>query len=138
MGNEADKAQLRVADGQRRMATRDMLLTLHRQRKTEFIESLGADVSFVSMGAKDRDRIEKGTGYGTDQFDRTKYTVLSLVQCIEEPQLTEADLEQFANQDIRIIDELVLQVTLLNMVGGDPEEAKKALKKIQSSDSDSS
>jgi hypothetical protein len=137
-GNADQKAQLRVANEQRQMATRDMLLTLHRTRKVEFIETLGAHVAFVSMGASTRDRIEKECGVGTEEFDRTKYTTMALVECIEDPKLTEADLQALADQDLRIIDELVMQVTLLNVIGGDPEEAKKALQKIKNSDSDSS
>jgi hypothetical protein len=137
-GNPETEARLRVADAQRRMATRDMLLGLHRQRKVEFIESLGAEVALISMGARDRDRIEKLSGYGTDEFDRTKHVMMSLITCIEEPKLTEDDIEALAEQDIRIIDELIMHITLLNIVGGDPETAKKLLKKTSNSDSDSS
>jgi hypothetical protein len=137
-GNAETKAQLRVADEQRKMATRDMLLGLHRQRKVEMIESLGAHVAFVSMGASTRDRVEKECGLGTEYFDKTRYTAMSLVECIEDPQLTEKDIEALSEQDIRIIDELALHVTLINVVGGDPEEAKKAFRKIVNSDSDSS
>lgn len=137
-GNAQAKAQLHVADEQRKMATRDMMLNLHRHRKVEFIDSLGANVAFVSMGARARDRIEQEAGVGTEMFNRHTHIMLSLLECIEEPKLTEKDLEEFGDQDIRIIDELVLHVTLINTIGGDAEEAKKSLPTTPGSDSDSS
>jgi len=135
-GNEANKAQLRVA-GEQRRASREALLRPHTRFDEPFIQSLGASVKIKSMSFARREALQDLANVD-GEFDRVKFTVLSIIECLVEPQLTEEDVEALKLQDIAIIDELSLAITYINLPGGGAEEGKDNSRRTPNSASDSS
>jgi len=59
---------------------------------------------------------------------------LSIIESIVDPKLTREDLEALREQDATIIDEFVVYISTINMMGR-AENLKKESSPIQSSDS---
>lgn len=90
----------------------------------EYIDSLDGKVTLRSMSHGMREELRQKSGWGTPQFDEGKFTMLGIVYSVVDPELTEADVETLMKQDVRIIDELVGKISVLNMLGK-VEELKK-------------
>lgn len=130
-----DKAQLRVAEEQR-IASKESLLRPRTRRETVFIESLGEWIKIRSMAFHTREKIKTDCMDGF-QVDEEKFTTMSILACVEEPELTVKDIAALKQQDISVIDELSTEITRINTVG-DAEEGKGSSRRTPTSDSDSS
>jgi hypothetical protein len=71
------------------------------------------------------------------KLDEEKFTTMSILACVEEPELTVKDVTALKQQDILVIDELSNEITRINTVG-DAEEGKGSSRRTPTSDSDSS
>jgi hypothetical protein len=138
MGKTENTAQLKVANEQR-IASKESLLRPRTRRDTVFIETLGEWIKLRSMAFHTREKIKAEsrdeTGYGLDE---EKFTALTIIACVEEPELTIKDIAALKQQDISVIDELSNEVTKINMPGGDAEEGKDNSRRTPTFDSDSS
>jgi hypothetical protein len=115
-GREGKLQDLESREEQRKLSKQELL----RPRLIEedvFVTSLGGTVTLRSISHEARQRIREQCGFMTEKFDEDKFTMLSLVESIIDPQLTVEDIEELRKQDASVIDELVVQVSTLNMLG---------------------
>ncbi len=132
-GREGKQKELEARGEQRRLSKAELL----RPRIVEEdinINSLGGKVLVKSMSHEARLRIREQCGFNTPQFDEDRFTMLSIMESIIDPQLTEEDLVELRKQDANVIDEIIVQISMLNMLGR-TEELKKESEPTQNSDS---
>jgi hypothetical protein len=116
-GREGKVKQLESQSEQRRLSREELL---HPEMFTKDVElgSLGGRTVVIrSISHKERVRIRTECKYGSPEFDEDKFTMKSIVESLVDPKLTESDLEQLAEQDASVIDELIVQIGLINMLG---------------------
>ena len=107
---------LSAREEQRRLS-KEELLTPHIVEKTEFIQGLGGEVVIRSMSHRVRQELRQACGWNTPEWDDDKFTSLCIVKALVDPALTEQDVDQLRDQDMTIYDEIVLKISLLNMLG---------------------
>lgn len=122
-GREGKIHDLGAREEQRRLSKTELL----RPRMVEedvFIHSMGGTVTLRSISHEARQRIRDQAGFMTQEFDEDKFTMLSIVESVIDPDLQEEDVEELRKQDASVIDELVLAVSTLNLLGRS-EDLKK-------------
>lgn len=128
--SKAAVSQLKVQEEQRRLS-KEELLKPRIAKEEVFLESLQGTVMLKSLSHAERQKIRTEAGLGTPEWDEEKFTMLSLVYSVVDPDLTMEDLEALKEQSSAVIDELVTQVTFLNMLG-QAGELKKGSSETQS------
>lgn len=118
----------------------------HRLSKSEFLDprireeeveiaSMGGKVTIRSLSYLARKELRSRCGWGSEEtWDDEKFTVLCIIHSVIDPDLTEDDIPMLEAMDQGVFDELVMRVTLLNMMGR-TEPLKKDSETIGSSDS---
>lgn len=129
-GSKARLQALNSRELQQRIS-KEQLLTPRQLEEDVTLESLGGTVKIRSLSHGQRQDIQgKCMDPDTGQFDTDKMTMLSLVEAIIEPDLTEADIEALRTQDASIIDELQVAIASLNLMGR-AGELKKGSRKTR-------
>jgi hypothetical protein len=118
---------------QRRLSKEELLRPRILEEDVE-IEALGGTVRIKSLSHAARQDIRTKSGWGGDAFDEDRMNCLGIVFSLVDPKLTEDDIAALREQDQGIFDELVLKISLLNMLGR-TEELKKDSSETPSSDS---
>lgn len=134
-GRGARLSALKAGQEQRRLS-KEELLKPRIAEEDVFIAGLGGTVRLRSISHGVRRDIRAASGFGTPEWDEDKMTMLSIVHSIIEPKLTEEDLVAFAEQDATVVDELIMRIGLLNMLG-QVDELGKGSGRTESSDSPS-
>lgn len=116
-GREGKQQQLEAQAEQRRISKEELLRPELFEKEVEISSMGGKTVLIKAMSHRDRVRIRESCGFGTDDFDESKFTLLSIIESIVDPKISEDDLEALAAQDASVIDELVVQISVLNMLG---------------------
>ena len=115
-GSQAKINDLNAREEQRRLSKAE-LLQPRVIEKDEYIEALGGTVRLRSLTHAARTEIRDKSHFGTDQWDEDRFTTLGIIYSIVEPELTEEDIEGLRGIDANAYDELVLKISLLNMLG---------------------
>lgn len=134
-GREARIHDLHSKEEQRRISKEELLRPRMVEEETQ-IDSLGGTVVLRSMSHARRQDIRTATLLENGQMDEDRFTMLSIVACIKDPELTEEDITALREQDSTVVDELVLKIGLLNMLGR-TDDLKKDSAPTQNSDSPS-
>ncbi len=126
-------AQLRDLSGreEQRRLSKEELLRPRVFERTEFIEGLGGEIVIRSLTHRQQREIREKAGFGTPDYDEEKLTSFGILESIIDPKLEEKDLERLQDQDAGVYDEIVLKISLLNMMGHS-EELKKDSSEIPS------
>lgn len=127
---KATVSQLQSQEQQRRLSKEELLQPRIVKQET-FVESLGGTVELKSLSHSERQRIRTEAGLGTPEWDEEKFTMLSIVYSVVDPDLSMSDLEALKEQNAAVIDELVTHITFLNMLG-QAGELKKESSETQS------
>lgn len=122
-GREGTLKALETQESQRRLSKEELLRPRIVER-TEYIDGLGGEIVVRSLSHAQRQEVHKRAGVGTPEFDDDLLTCLTIVESLVEPKIEESDLEALRQQDVTIFDEIVLKLTMLNMMGR-TEELKK-------------
>lgn len=133
MSNAKLKA-LQAADEQRRLS-KEQLLTPAIRTQEELIPSLGGTVILQSLSYKRREEIRGECGWQTPNWDEAKFNLYAIAASLVDPELTFKETESLAEQNSTAIDELILKINLLNLLGK-AEEVKKESSPTPNSDSD--
>ena len=133
-GRESHLKSLEAQESQRRLSKEEMLRA-RIVEKEEFIEGLGGTVLLRSLSHEARQEIRTKSGFQTPNWDEDLFTSLGIVYSVIDPKLTEEDIAELRKQDSQIYDDLVLKITMLNMLGR-TEELKKESSETPNSDSD--
>jgi hypothetical protein len=116
-GSQARLKALTAQEMQKRVS-KEQLLTPRQLEEEVTLESLGGTVRIRSLSHAQRQDIQgKCMNPETGQYDTDKMTMLSLVEAVVEPDLTEEDIESLRKQDASIIDELQVAIASLNLMG---------------------
>lgn len=118
-------AQLKGREQQRRLSKEDLLQPRILKQEV-FLESLQGSVVLKSLSHAERQRVRTEAGLGTDAWDEDQFTLLTIVASVEDPKLSLEDVEALKAQDAAVIDELVTQITFLNMLGQAGELKKES------------
>lgn len=125
-GNEQKLKALQGQEAQRRLS-REELLRPRIVTQEETLETMGGlTVMLRSFTFEQRSQIKQECGAGTPQFDEDKFQLLSIVEALVDPTLTVQDLEELKKQNGEIIDELVMKITVLNLLGRSGELKKES------------
>jgi hypothetical protein len=124
------------AGGEQRRLSKEELLKPRIAEEDVFIAGLGGTVRLRSISHRARQEIRTASGFGTAEWDEDKMTMLSIVHSVIDPKITEEDLTAFADQDATVVDELIMRIGLLNMLG-QVDELGKESRRTESSDSPS-
>jgi len=135
-GNAARLKALENEETQRKLS-KEELLRPRIVEKEEFIDGLGGTVTLRSLSHARRQEIRTKSGFQTSEWNEDLFTSLGIVYSVVDPKLTEEDIEKLREQDSSVYDELVLKITMLNMLGR-ADDLKKESSETQSSDSPSS
>lgn len=130
---EGKLRDLSAREEQRKLSKAELL----RPRKVveeTFINSLGGTITLQSLSHGRRQEIRQAAGFDTPEFDEDKFTMLSIVASIVDPEMTLDDLQALHDQDASVIDELIVKISVLNLLGR-TEDLKKESEPIQSLDS---
>lgn len=134
-GSKSGVAQLKVAEAQRR-ATREDILSPQIVEEDIYITSLDAWVIIRTMSHRKRKALQEKHKFGTPEYDDEAFTFEGIVQSLVEPKLTLEDVEALKDQNAAVVDEIINNITQLNMFGR-ALDLKKELEKMQNSGSDS-
>lgn len=134
-GREGKLQALKSAEENRRVS-KEELLRPRIVTKPEFIDGLGGEVVIRSLSHAQRQEINQRANVGKPDYDDDLLTCLTIVESLVEPKLEEKDIDALREQDVTIFDDLVLKITMLNMLGR-TEDLKKDSREIPNSDSPS-
>jgi hypothetical protein len=134
-GTSAKLKDLSAREEQRRLS-KEELLRPRIIRRTEFIESLGGEIVLQSLSHRQRQELHERAHVGKPDFDDDLLNSLTVVASIVDPKLEESDIEALREQDVTVYDEIVLKITMLNMLGR-TDDLKKDSKGTLNSDSPS-
>jgi hypothetical protein len=134
MANREGKLRDLSAREEQKRLTKAELLRPRRVKDEQYIAGLDGTVLLQSISHAQRQELRDKAGFGTETFDEDLFTMLSIVESIVDPKLTVEDLEALRKQDATIIDEFIVYISTLNMMGRS-ETLKKESDPIQSSDS---
>lgn len=132
-GREGKLRDLSAREEQKRL-TKEELLRPRRVIDDQYIAGLDGTVSLQSISHRQRQELREKAGFGTDKFNDDEFTMLSIVESIIDPKLTIEDLEALRDQDATVIDELIVYISAINMMGR-AESLKKESDPIQNLDS---
>lgn len=118
-------SELKAKQDQQRLSKEQLLTAYIRHREIE-IPELGGTVYLRSINHRARQEMRQKSQWGTEEFDEDLFTMLCLIHSMEDPKLDESDIGQLKEQDMAIYDELVAEVTLLNMMGQGKELKKES------------
>lgn len=135
MSNAKLKA-LQVADAQRRLS-KEQLLTPRIKQSEEYIPALEGTVVLKTLSYQERDDARNECGWQTAEWDESKFNLVCIAKSLVEPELTVEDAQELSKQNSQAVDELLIKINLLNLVGR-TDEVKKGSKATPSSDTDSS
>lgn len=133
MANREGKLRDLSAREEQKRLTKEELLRPRRVTDEQYIAGLDGTVMLRSISHAQRQELREKAGFGTDNFDEDVFTMLSIVESIVDPKITVEDLEALREQDATVIDELIVYISTLNMMGRS-ENLKKESDPIQSSD----
>lgn len=134
MANREGKLRDLSAREEQRKLSKEELLRPRKVVEEQFIPGLGGTVTLQSISHRQRQEFREASKFGTAEFDEDRFTLLSIVASVVDPALTLEDVEALKDQDATVIDELIVFISSLNMLGRS-EELKKGSKPIKSSDS---
>jgi len=132
-GREGKLQDLSAREGQKRLSKADLLRPRLVEEDVEIV-SLGGTVRIKSISHEARQRIREESGFGTPSFDEDRFTMLSIIESITDPVLTEEDLGELRKQDASVIDELIVVISTLNLLG-QTDNLKKESETTQNFDS---
>jgi len=115
-GREGTLKALESESEQRRLS-KEELLRPRIQEKTEFIDGLGGEIVIRSLSHRQRQEIHARAGVGKPDYDDDLLTCLTIVESLVDPKLEESDIQALKEQDVTVFDEIVLKLSLLNMMG---------------------
>jgi hypothetical protein len=127
---KAAQSALKVAEAQRRLSKAELLKPAIVEEAV-YMESLGGEVVIRSLSFSDRRRLNEETKAGTEEFDEENYQLKSIQYSLVDPELSAEEVEELKAQDGRVIDELIMAITMLNMVGS-AKNLKKESSETQS------
>ncbi len=134
-GTAAKLKDLNAREEQRRLS-KEELLRPRIVRRTEFIEGLGGEIIITSLSHRQRQELHERAHVGKPDFDDDMLTTLTIIESLVDPKLEESDIEALRDQDVTVYDEIVLKISMLNMMGR-TEELKKDSRETTNSDSPS-
>jgi hypothetical protein len=123
VSSEARINDISAREEQRRLS-KEELLRPRVYEKDEFIEALGGTVRIRSLTHAMRSEIRQKAGFGTKDWDEDRFTSLGIIFSIVDPKLTEEDVESLRQVDAGVYDELVLRISMMNMLGHQEELGK--------------
>lgn len=135
-GREARLQAVQAQEEQRRLSREQLLGPKPREEEVEIAE-LGGTVVMRTMTHGLRKELRTKAKFGTDQYDDDLFTRLVIVHTIVDPKLTEEDVAALEQQDITVFDEIVMKISMFNLMGS-AEALKKDSSQTQNSDSPSS
>lgn len=136
MANKGGRQKELEAREQQRRLSKAELLRPHLAEKDVYISELDGTVRIRSLSHKQRKELQEKAGFNTPEYDDDKMTMFGIIESVIDPQLTETDVEAFREQGSGIIDQLSMEISLLNMIGGSKELGEES-SPTQNSDSDS-
>lgn len=110
-------------DAQRRLSKQE-ILTARVRTEPYFIPALGGEVVLRSLTRAQVEDIQTRSNWGKDEFDENLYQALSVVYAMADPEMSLADVDSIRGLENAVFQELVLEITMMNMVGRG-EETKK-------------
>lgn len=122
-GKEA-KLRALEAEGEQRRLSKEELLQPRIVEEEQEIEALGGSIVLRSLSHKQRQEIRTKANFGKPDFNEELFTTLSIIESIVDPKLTEADIESLRELNVAVYDDLVMRVSLLNLLGK-TEDLKK-------------
>lgn len=122
---KASVTQLKAQEQQRRLS-KDELLKPRILKKEIFLESMQGSVVLRSLSHSKRQEVRTEAGFGTEEWDEERFTLLTIAASLQDPELDFDDLTALKEQDAAVIDELVTQITFLNMLGQAGELKKES------------
>lgn len=135
MASKPHLQSLEASEQQRRLS-RDDLLRSRIIEKQEYIHSLEGEITIRSMSVRTRREIRTKAGWGTPEFDEEVFNTWAIIYSVVDPKLTEEDVEAISEQEVAVFEEILLKLSLLNMLGRG-EDLKKDSEPTESSDSPS-
>lgn len=125
--SEAELKALSSQEDARRLS-KEQVLTARIVEKPVFLQSLDGEVVLRSLSHAKRQEFRERAKFGTPEYDDDLFTDLAIVYSFVDPELTEGDIQKFREQDTQVYDEIVLEVTKLNMLGRGEELGKDSSK----------
>lgn len=122
-GSQPKINDLKAREEQHRLSKAELLQPRVIERD-EYIDALGGIVRLRSLTHRARSEIRDKSGFGTDKWDEDRFTTLGIIYSIVEPELTEEDIEELRGIDANAYDEMVMKISLLNMLGQQEELGK--------------
>jgi hypothetical protein len=132
-GKAAHLQDLSQREAQHRLSKEELLTPRLTQREVE-ITGLGGVVLIRSLSHARRQQLRQEAHFGQPEWDEEVFTNLTIIHSIVEPKLEVSDIAALREQDASVYDELVLQISWLNMLGR-TEELKKDSEVMSNSDS---
>lgn len=123
---DAAVTQLQAKEQQRRLSKAELLQPRIVEKEVPLESMGGAVVVLKSLSHAERQMIRSEAGLGTPEWDEEKFTMLSIVTSLVDPKLEMSDLDDLKKQNAGVIDELVTQITFLNMLGQAGELKKES------------
>jgi hypothetical protein len=122
-GSGAKVQELKRREEQSRLSKEELLRPRIVERD-EYIESLGGNIRIRSLSHAARQEIRARAKFNTNEWDEDLFTNLTIVYSLVDPALTDDDITKLREQDASVYDEIVLKLTMLNMLGR-TEDLKK-------------
>lgn len=124
MSGSGPKTQNLETRSEQQRISKEELLRPRLFEKDEFIESLGGTVRLRTLNHRMRSEIREKTGFGTQHWDEDRFTTLGIIYSLVDPELTEEDIDALREVNASTYDELVLRISMLNMLGQTEELGK--------------
>lgn len=133
-GKASQLKAVEAQEAQRRLSKEELLNPRIREERV-FISDLGGEIVLRSLSYAKRAELRSRCGFGSEEtWDDEQFTLLCIVHSVIDPDLTEDDIPAIKEWDQGVFDDMVLKVTLLNMLGH-TESLKKESPTTESSDS---
>ena len=116
----AKASQLKAVEAQeaQRRLSKEELLNPRIREDRVLIPDLGGEIVMRSLSYATRAELRSRCGFGSEEnWDDELFTLLCIVHSVVDPQLTEDDIPAIKEWDQGVFDDMVLKVTLLNMLG---------------------
>jgi len=130
-GGKEAKIHALEAEGEQRRLSKEELLRPRIIEEEQEVESLGGTIVLRSLSHRQRQIIREKANFGKADFNEELFTSLSIIDSIIDPKLTMEDLEALREQSAAVYDDLVMRVSILNLLGK-TDDLKKDSKRTQS------
>lgn len=119
-----EKLQALESQNEQKRLSKEQLLQPHIREVEVEIAELGGTVLIRTLSHRVRQELRQKCGFGTPEFDEDKFTNLGIIYSVVDPELTEEDLESLKELSANVYDELVTQISMVNLFGAGAELKK--------------